>query len=109
MKIPIVFKGKKYKVTYFEYLAYQNQKQFDRVEKELDKLLNSQIKVEQKVLSLNFNNGFSVSIQQSTRGYALEIEHSGTIITYCFSNTPYHTAEELIAILKDVCEATVSE
>mgnify|MGYP001120212363 CR=1 FL=1 len=40
MKIPIVFKGKKYKVTYFEYLAYQNHCQLDKIEKKINQLLN---------------------------------------------------------------------
>lgn len=40
MKIPINVNGKIYKVSFFTYLAYQNQKQLDRIEKKIDKLLS---------------------------------------------------------------------
>ena len=39
MRIPVVINGKKYKLSYFKWLAYENQKKLDRIEKKLNKLL----------------------------------------------------------------------
>ena len=40
MKIPVMIDGKKYKLSYFQWLAYENQKKIDRIEKKLDRLLD---------------------------------------------------------------------
>lgn len=37
MKIPVTIEGKKYKLSYFEWLAYISQKKIDRIEKKLSK------------------------------------------------------------------------
>ncbi len=73
-----------------------------------DTLPNESLKTERKI-SLRCKNGFLFSIQQSAYGYALEIKYGETIMTNFFSHKPYHSAEEVMEIFKDVCGATVSE
>lgn len=40
MKFPVVIEGKKYKLSFWKWIAYKNQNQLDRIEKKLDELLN---------------------------------------------------------------------
>lgn len=39
MKITVVIEGKKYKLSFWEWIAYKNQRQLNRIEEKLDKVL----------------------------------------------------------------------
>lgn len=40
MKIPVTIEGKKYKLSFWKWIAYRNQKRLECIEKKIDLLLN---------------------------------------------------------------------
>lgn len=52
MKLPIYIEGKKYKLSYFKYIAYHSLKRIERLEKKIARLENE------------LNKGFQANPQQ---------------------------------------------
>lgn len=50
MKLPIYIEGKKYKLSYFKYIAYHSLKRIERLEKKIAQLENELKKPEGKSL-----------------------------------------------------------
>lgn len=54
MKLPIYIEGKKYKLSYFKYIAYHSLKRIERLEKKITRLENE------------LNKGFQDNTQESS-------------------------------------------
>lgn len=53
MRLPIYIEGKKYKLSYFKYIAYHSLKRIERLEKKIARLENELKKSEGKIHERN--------------------------------------------------------